>query len=88
MCVIAILSHFFKKQTVPQDPEGPSVPSSTSVAEQSVVVSTWRLRTELSCYLVYFWKGYEEHDTNLLCFELHGSIDPTVVLVLEVLLDC
>ncbi|XP_032728861.1 transport and Golgi organization protein 1 homolog isoform X1 [Lontra canadensis] len=27
------------KQTVPQDPEGPSVPSSTSVAEQSVVVT-------------------------------------------------
>ncbi|XP_021554064.2 transport and Golgi organization protein 1 homolog isoform X5 [Neomonachus schauinslandi] len=27
------------KQTVPQDPEGPSVPSSTSVAEHSVVVT-------------------------------------------------
>lgn len=88
MSFIAVLSHFFKKQTVPQDPEGSSVPSSTSVAEQLVVVSTWRLRTELSCYLVYFWKGHEEHDTNLLCFELHGSIDLIVVFDLEVLLGC
>ena len=89
MSVIAVLSHFFKKQTVPQDPEGPSVSSSTSMAEQSVVVSTWRLRTELSCYLVYFWKDMKS--MTLICFALSRTavnIDLTVVLDLEVLLGC
>lgn len=86
MCsVTSVPSHLLlKKQTVPQEPEGPSVPSIMSLAEHPVALSTCRLNWAF--YLVCFWKGAEEHDTNLLCFKLHGNTDLTVDL--EVLLGC
>lgn len=82
MCpVVSILSYLsFQKQTVSQEPEGPSAPSIISLTELPVAVSTERLSTELG-FLIYFWKGLEEHNTNLECFQLHGNFDLTVVVL-------
>lgn len=85
MCVLSHL--FFKKAKCPPRAWRPFSPQHpifgwASRSSEYLEVEDW-----LGFEWVYFWKGPEEHDTNLLCFNLHGNVDLTVVFDLEVLLD-
>lgn len=77
MCVLSHL--FFKKAKCPPRARRPFSPQHH--------ISGWASRSSeyfegedwMSFEWVYLWKGTEEHGINLLCCNLHGNIDLTVV---------